>query len=32
LNARKKGKTKDGTPREPMPKIDFTGKDPSQMS
>ncbi|HZF00371.1 MAG TPA: DNA topoisomerase III [Methylomirabilota bacterium] len=23
----KKGKTKDGTPREPMPKIDFTGKE-----
>ena len=23
----KKGKAKDGTPREPMPKIDFTGKE-----
>ncbi|HEX3890910.1 MAG TPA: DNA topoisomerase III, partial [Verrucomicrobiae bacterium] len=24
----KAGKTKDGTPREPLPKIDFTGKEP----
>jgi len=24
----KKGKAKDGTPREPLPKIDFTGKEP----
>jgi DNA topoisomerase-3 len=24
----KKGKAKDGTPREPMPKIDFTGREP----
>jgi len=24
----KKGRAKDGTPREPMPKIDFTGKEP----
>ena len=24
----KKGKTKDGMPREPMPKIDFTGREP----
>jgi DNA topoisomerase III len=24
----KKGKTKDGTPSEPLPKIDFTGKEP----
>ncbi len=24
----KKGKTKDGPPREPLPKIDFTGKEP----
>jgi DNA topoisomerase-3 len=24
----KKGKARDGTPREPMPKVDFTGKEP----
>ncbi|HEY5298317.1 MAG TPA: DNA topoisomerase III [Verrucomicrobiae bacterium] len=28
LREPKAGKTKDGTPREPLPKIDFTGKEP----